>query len=260
MFIKFAKIFSLLLLLSITFSFSILKGQDQGRERIRTPEIIFLGKEETKWTEEREVTLPIIVAQGVKEEPSAGSFDLKEGQIGPMKKMSPSTTQPGCAYTSRLTRGMTSGETAFYERGRYHYLQGNYEDALGLFRRLIEEHPESLLKGSAIYWMGEIKFHQEKAEEAFSLFRRVVEEYPDNEFVPYALYSCGWIQLMRGAFEEGSRFFRLAYEKNPALSIAQSSLFWSGYCLYHLGRYQDSVREMEAHLQKHPEGIWRPEA
>ncbi|MBM4347300.1 MAG: tetratricopeptide repeat protein, partial [Deltaproteobacteria bacterium] len=225
MFIKLSKIFSLYLILSITFSFSILKGQDQGQGRIRSPEIIFLGKEETKWTEEREVSLPIIAAQGIKEEPSSGSFDLKEGQIGPMKKMSPSTTQPGCAYTSRLTRGMTSGDTAFYERGRYHYLQGNYEDAIQLFRRLLEGHPESLLKGSAIYWMGEARFHQEKTEEAFSFFRRVVEEYPDNEFAPHALYSCGWIQLIRGAFEEGRRFFRLAYDKNPALSIAQSSLF-----------------------------------
>ncbi|MDO9124801.1 MAG: tetratricopeptide repeat protein, partial [Deltaproteobacteria bacterium] len=260
MFNKLAKILSLLLLLSITFSFSILKGQDQSRGRIRTPEIIFLGKEETKWTEEREVSLPIISAQGIKEEPSAGSFDLREDQIGPMKKMSPSTTQPGCAYTSRLTRGMTSGDRAFYERGRHHYLQGNYEDAIQLFRRLVDEHPESLLKGSAIYWMGEAKFHQEKTEEAFSLFKKVVEEYPDSEFSPYALYSCGWIQLMKGVYEEGSRFFRLAYEKNPALSIAQSSLFWSGYCLYYLGRYLESIKEIETHLQKHPEGIWRPEA
>src|SRR4030043_434084 len=114
MFNKLAKILSLLLLLSITFSFSILKGQDQSRGRIRTPEIIFLGKEETKWTEEREVSLPIISAQGIKEEPSAGSFDLREDQIGPMKKMSPSTTQPGWASTGRPPAGVPRGSRAFY--------------------------------------------------------------------------------------------------------------------------------------------------
>ncbi len=54
-----------------------------------SPEIIFLGKEETKWTEEREVSLPLIVAQGFKQEPSAEAFDLREDQIGLTKKMSP---------------------------------------------------------------------------------------------------------------------------------------------------------------------------
>src|SRR4030067_1085667 len=155
MFNKFVKIFSLILLLSITLSFSILKGQDQSRGRIRSPEIVFFGKEETKWTEEREIPRPTLAAQGIKEEPAAGSFDLREDQIGPMRKMSPSTTQPGCAYTSKITRGQTTGDKAFYERGRHHYLQGNYEDAIHLFRRLIEEHPESLWRGSAIYWLGE---------------------------------------------------------------------------------------------------------
>src|SRR4030042_3716164 len=97
----------LLLLFIILFSFPIFQSQSQQTERTAAPEIIFLGKEETKWMEKREITLPVLMAQGVKEEPHIGSFDLGEESIGPTQKMSPSTTQPGCAYTSRLTRGVT---------------------------------------------------------------------------------------------------------------------------------------------------------
>lgn len=255
-----AKLLSLFLLLSVTFILSPIEGQDQGRGRARAPEIIFLGKDETKWTEERIIPFPVISAQGIKEEPSEGAFDLKEDEIGPMRKMSPSTTQPGCAYTSRLTRGMASGDRGLYERGRYHYLRGDYEEAIQLLRRLAREYPGSVWRGPGIYWMGEAKFHQGKAEEAFFYFKKMIEEYPAHEFSPYALYSCGWVQLMKGIYDEGSRYFRLAYEKNPSLSIAQTSLFWSGYCLYRQEQYSESLKDLETHLRRHPEGIWRPEA
>ena len=100
------KIISLCLLVSITFSFPILKGQGQHRNRNGASEITFIGKEETRWTEKREVPLPFNVGQGLKEEPRVDAFPLREDDIGPMKKMSPSTTQPGCAYSSGFTRGI----------------------------------------------------------------------------------------------------------------------------------------------------------
>src|SRR3972149_2659101 len=100
------KIFSLCLLISITLSFPILKGEGQHRNRTGAPEIIFFGKEETRWTEKREAPLPVIIGQGVKEEPQLGSLNRGEDTIGPVYKMSPTATQPGCAYSSRFTRGI----------------------------------------------------------------------------------------------------------------------------------------------------------
>jgi hypothetical protein len=112
----------LCLLISITFSLSLPRGQGQQRTPSKMSEITFVGKEETKWTEKREVPIPVMFGQGIKEEPRVDSFDLREDSIGPMRKMSPPSTQPGCAYTSRLTRGVTKvlvGDKAFYEQGRY---------------------------------------------------------------------------------------------------------------------------------------------
>src|SRR4030042_6218483 len=170
------KIFSLCLLISITLSFPVLKGEGQYRNRTGAPEITFFGKEETRWTEKREVPLPIVIGQGVKEEPQLGVLDLGEDTIGPVHKMSPTATQPGCAYSSRLTRGILVGDKALYEKGKYHYFKEDYEDAIQTFRKLIQEYPNSLLKGAAIYWMGEAAFPQTKIEEAFSYFQKVVEE------------------------------------------------------------------------------------
>jgi len=77
--------------------------------------------------------------------------------IGPLEKTSPSITQPGCSYTNRFTRGFARvlvGDKALYERGKYQYFEGNYEDAIQTFRKLVEEYPNSPSAGSALYWMG----------------------------------------------------------------------------------------------------------
>lgn len=240
------KVVSLFLLICLTLSFPILEIEGQHRSHSKTSEITFVGKEETKWIEKREVPLPVIIGQGVKEEPRVDSFDLREDSIGPMKKMSPFTTQPGCAYSGRFTTGIAKvlvGGKALYERGRYRYFEGNYEDAIYSFRKLIEEHPDNILVGSAIYWMGEAKYRQGKDEEAFLQFKNVVENHPKNEFYAYALYSCGWIKLKQGAYEEGHRFFHQVYEYRSTHSIAESSLFWSGYCLYSWPLHPNTERD-----------------
>ena len=260
---KWIKGFSLLLLISLAFPPPPLFTQGQPRSRNEGPEITISSKDERRWTEKREIPLPLIVAQGIKEEPRIDSFPLREEAIGPMKKMSPSGMAPGCAYSRSFTTGIARafvGDKALYEQGRYRYFEGNYEEAIHSFQKLVKEYPESALMGSALYWMGEAKFRQGDEKEAFFYFRRVVENYPGSEFDAYALYSCGWIQLEKMDFETGYRFFHQVPEKYSSHPIAESSLFWSGYCLYHLGRYGESRAEMEHLLKDYPAGKWRPEA
>src|SRR3989337_4051846 len=171
------KVLGICLLISITFSLSLPRGQGQQRTPPKPSEITFVGKEETRWTEKREIPIPVMIGQGIKEEPRVDSFDLREDSIGPMRKMSPSSSQPGCVYTSRLTRGVTKvlvGGKAFYEQGRSQYFEGDYEDAIQSFRKLTQSYPKSEWAGSAFYWMGEAKFRQGKEGEAFLHFSKMV--------------------------------------------------------------------------------------
>ena len=166
------KILSLCLLISITFSFPVLQSRGQYRNDNGPSEITFFGKEETKWIEKREVPLPVMIGQGIKEEPWADSLDLRENAIGPMTKMSPSTTQPGCAYSSRFTSGLTMpfvGDRALYEQGRYRYMKGAYEDAFASFQKLIRQYPRSELIGSSYYWMGRLDFTKRETTKRFRI-------------------------------------------------------------------------------------------
>ena len=78
---SFAKILSLLLLISITFTFPVLQSQGQYQNHTGPSELIFFGKQETKWIEKREALLPMMMGQGIKEEPWVDSFDLREESI-----------------------------------------------------------------------------------------------------------------------------------------------------------------------------------
>ena len=96
------KVSSICLLISIPLSLPTLQVLSQQRSNTGASEITFFGKEETKWTEKRELPLPVVMGQGVKEEPWMDSFDLREEGIGPMMKMSPSTTVPGCGLFGQV--------------------------------------------------------------------------------------------------------------------------------------------------------------
>ena len=217
------RVFSVCLLISLPLSLPTLQGFSQQRDPAKSSEITFFSKEETKWTEKREPPLPVVMGQGVKEEPWMDSFDLREDGIGPMMKMSPSTTVPGCAYSGRFTRSiaeMVGGDKALYEEGRYQYFEGKYDGAIHSFQKLTQDYPNSRLAGSALYWTGEAKFRQGKDEESYASFHEMVQQHPTNEFYPNGLYSCGWIQLKKGYYEEGYRFFHQTFEKNPGHPIA----------------------------------------
>jgi TolA-binding protein len=251
------------LLLSITLSFPVLNSQGQQRGRSGSSEITFVGKEGTRWREKREVPLPVIIGQGAKEEPQIGAFDLREDAIGPMTKMGPSTTRPGCAYSSGFLAGVSKvfvGDRALYERGRYQYTEKDYASALASFQELLGNYTESLWRASSLYWIGEIKYQQDLDEEAFSAFLKAAKEDPAGEFAPFALYSCGWIRLKMGDFEEGQAYFHRVQQSHPGQPIAESSLFWSSYCLYTSGRYDEALLEIKALLDAYPKGKWRAEA
>jgi TolA-binding protein len=150
---KWIKGFNLLLLLSLAVVPPPLLTQGQPQSGVGGTEIVFSSKEEMKWTEKREVPLPLFMAQGMKEEPQIDTFPLRESAIGPMKKMSPSGMAPGCAYSGRFTTGLAGtfvGDKALYEQGRYRYFEGKYEDAAASFQKLIKEYPESSWMGSVL--------------------------------------------------------------------------------------------------------------
>ena len=220
MFNRLIRILSLCLLVSITFSFLILKGQGQQRNQTGASEITFIGKEETRWTEKREVPLPVVIGQGVKEEPRVDTFDLREDAIGPMKKMSPSTTQPGCAYRSGLTRGIAKvfvGDKALYEKGRYHYFERDYEDAILIFQKLIREYPDSYGRDLPSIGSGKQNFIRGRMTKPFRTFRKWLRNIRKVNFMSMPFIHADGFNSRREPMKRGIDFSIKSTKRTPPI-------------------------------------------
>lgn len=79
--------------------------------------------------------------------------------------------------------GMRRYETAYRDLQRE-----NYQLALMNFRSFLAEFPQTHLSDNAQYWVGEIYYAQGQFNQAVDEFRRVVDDYPGQDKVPAAYY------------------------------------------------------------------------
>ncbi len=101
---------------------------------------------------------------------------------------------------------------AVYQRGRVVYLEGDYENAIQLFRDFVEQYPESPYVANALYWSGESLFALGQYDAARELFGRVIREHPTSFRVEAARYRLSLIDLSRRE-EELLKLLRWSHEE-----------------------------------------------
>jgi tol-pal system protein YbgF len=249
-----AAAFSLCSLLSISLV-PRLKGIEEEL-RITLPEAVITSPGESRAIEYPEITLPVVVAQGVKEEPEVETTAAKE------EKATPTTKRPGCAYWSSLSTSagdVLEAERALFTQGKQRYVKGDYGDAAESFEKLIINYSKSPLLGSAYYWLGESKLHLNQLEEALGCFLEVIDRYPRDNLIDYSYYSAGWIHFKRGEYETAYRFLDQAYRVRRDGPVAQSALFWSGESLLRMNNHRGGLDRFHDVVDEFPQGNLRIE-
>jgi Tol biopolymer transport system component len=62
--------------------------------------------------------------------------------------------------------------------------QTQYQDAIAEYEKVISLLPESEIALDARYWIGQTYFQMGKHDEALSIFRKLIQEYPDSTIAP----------------------------------------------------------------------------
>jgi len=83
--------------------------------------------------------------------------------------------------------GSGSTESAIYQEGQTLLKAGKYDQAAGVFSRLLAEYPGGRLAPNARYWLGECYYAQGRFSEAAGEFRRCAEDYPQTDKAADAL-------------------------------------------------------------------------
>jgi tol-pal system protein YbgF len=78
-------------------------------------------------------------------------------------------------------------------------LQGRkYDEAAAAFETFLMQFPTSPRADNAVYWLAETHYVRGRFNDAMPVFRRVIEQYPQSDKVPDALLKVGFCQIELG--------------------------------------------------------------
>jgi tol-pal system protein YbgF len=68
------------------------------------------------------------------------------------------------------------------------YIEEKYEQALELFKRFLNDYPESDLADNAQFWIGECHMAQKQYVQALRAYQEAIDKYPEGNKVPNAMW------------------------------------------------------------------------
>ena len=89
-------------------------------------------------------------------------------------------------------------EQEYYQQGFNLVRQGEFQDAINVFKQLIDQHPTGSLVGDAHYWIGESSFLDRDLDTSKQYFKAFMENYPQSARVPGAMLRTAYIEQEQG--------------------------------------------------------------
>ncbi|MGH7491608.1 MAG: tetratricopeptide repeat protein [bacterium] len=118
----------------------------------------------------------------------------------------------------------------------------DYSQALSLYRRILDEYPQSALRDDAQYNISYLTEDLGSRDQAVRLYEKFVEEYPDSRYLPDALFRIAEFYFnppvndLQRAIPIYQRVMK--YEDNPKYVEALYRLGWS---YYKLNNYPEAI-------------------
>lgn len=107
---------------------------------------------------------------------------------------------------------------AYYRSGYQRVLNGDYQDAEGIFRSFVELFPNDPLTPDARFWLAESVRAQGRPEEAVEIFIALRKAYPDMQKAPETLLKIGQIMFDLGDRDLACVTFADAESSYPKMS------------------------------------------
>ncbi len=118
---------------------------------------------------------------------------------------------------------VSEGDREVYDKAFRSLRDGEYEDAIAEFGRLVEQFPNSQLLDDSWYWIAEANYVTQNYEAALPVFERVVEEYPDSQRASDSMLKIGYVYYEMADFEKAGKYLNQVIELYPASRSAFSA-------------------------------------
>lgn len=196
-----------------------------------------------------------------------GTPEQKERAIGRLLEIAVATRdeKAAIAYLERAQAALDRGDVdpqLFYAVGKFRYRQGDFGQALGLFRKVPESHPAWY---AARYFAGVTEVRRERLDEAKAEFEIIITRANTSEgLTPAQLAAVEQARLAVGRihYEKGELGDAIAaYASVPRTSkVFDLALYESVWISIKQKEYERALRKLEIQLISQPEVIRGPDA
>jgi len=148
---------------------------------------------------------------------------------------------------------------ARYERGLLRYQQEQYDAAVEALRPLTQENAPENRAGDAHYWLGNAYLatdQLDRALEAYAQSQRLSGTGSASVQIE-ARFQQAWALYRNGRYVEAGSDFRSLAEQHPDTDRGQDALLWGGDAHYQQGRYDRARSLLQQYLNTAPEGARR---
>ncbi len=109
-----------------------------------------------------------------------------------------------------------------YRRAQDSYIDGDYEEALGLYDEFLSKYPQSDQALSALFWKGGSQMKLQRYSDAINTYEQLAQRYPnDTEKVPSALFNQAVAYSNTGNRTRAMDIMREIIQKYPGTRAAQ---------------------------------------
>lgn len=99
--------------------------------------------------------------------------------------------------------------------------QGRYPQAEAAFAKFLADYPQSDLTDNAQYWLGETHYVNREFETALGAFQVVIENHPDSRKVPDALLKAGFCEYELQRYADARNSLESVVEQFPDSTAAR---------------------------------------
>ena len=121
------------------------------------------------------------------------------------------------------------------------FAQGQYDEALRLFRNIILDSAQADLHGDSYFWIAKSYMALGQYESASKNLEFFLSEYSHHKYYPEGLYQRGRLVFLQGGYEAAVQALEDFANRYPESPFVANSYFWIGESLYALGHFGDAL-------------------
>ncbi len=138
------------------------------------------------------------------------------------------------------------------EQGVERFSEGDYRQAMLLFRELLLDPEYERYHGDAYFWIAKSALGLGQPEEASRNLEFFLANYPSHPNYEEARYQRGRLLYLQGEHEAAIQVFSAFVEEFPATPYVANAIYWSGESLFALGRYDEAQTLFARVIQEFP--------